>query len=61
MKATLSRLASRATSFLLHGRRPRLDHPDSHRAGRANQHAGAIDHYIPSSVPGGGGGMSMPG
>ncbi|OSY42628.1 hypothetical protein BG653_04788 [Streptomyces platensis] len=56
MKATLNRLASRATSFLLHGRRPRLDHPDSHLAGRANQHAGVIDHYIPS-LPGGGGGM----
>lgn len=58
MKATLSRLASRATSFLLHGRRPRLDHPDSHRAG---QHAGVIDHYVPSSVNGSGGGMSFPG
>ncbi|WP_432142297.1 hypothetical protein [Streptomyces sp. bgisy084] len=58
MKATLSRVAFRATSFLLHGRRPRLDHPDSHRAGRADQHAGVIDHYIPS-VPGGSGGLSV--
>ncbi|MBL1088019.1 hypothetical protein ACWCXK_10110 [Streptomyces sp. NPDC001739] len=41
--------------FVLRGRRPRLDHPDSHRAARPNQHAGLIDHYRPSSPTGGGG------
>ncbi|ARF55146.1 hypothetical protein [Streptomyces gilvosporeus] len=49
MKSTLIRLASRAASFLLHGRRPRFDHPDSHRAARPDQHADLINHYRPSS------------
>ncbi len=52
---SLSRLTSRVAQFVLHGRRPRLDHPDSHRAARPNQHAGLIDHYRPSSPTGGGG------
>ncbi|MFE1175965.1 hypothetical protein [Streptomyces sp. NPDC058773] len=52
MKAPLTRLASRATSFFLHGRRPRLDHPNSHRDARPDQHAGLINHYKPSLVPG---------
>ncbi|AJC60453.1 hypothetical protein GZL_07905 [Streptomyces sp. 769] len=50
---------SRIASFLLHGRRPRLDHPDAHRSTRANQHAGLIDHYRPS-LPTGGTGMQGP-
>jgi hypothetical protein len=49
MKSTLSRLVSRATSFLLHGRRPRFGHPESHRAARPDQHADLINHYRPSS------------
>ncbi|MFI1199883.1 hypothetical protein K2224_31285 (plasmid) [Streptomyces sp. BHT-5-2] len=49
MKAELGRLMSRIAGFVLHGRRPRLDHPDAHRAARANQHAGLIDHYRPSA------------
>ncbi|BDM74092.1 hypothetical protein HEK616_75790 (plasmid) [Streptomyces nigrescens] len=52
---SLSRLTSRVAHFVLHGRRPRLDHPDSHRAARSNQHAGLIHHYRPSSPTGGGG------
>ncbi|WP_180989977.1 hypothetical protein [Streptomyces noursei] len=44
-----SRLISRIATFVLHGRPPRLDHPDAHRNARANQHAGLINHYRPSS------------
>ncbi|MGW3010151.1 hypothetical protein ACWC9R_15120 [Streptomyces sp. NPDC001219] len=51
MKSTLSRLASRIMSFMLRGRRPRLDHPDAHRAAGPDQHAGLINHYTPSAVP----------
>lgn len=49
---TLSRLAARAATFLVHGRRPRLDHSESHRVARPNQHAGLINHYMPSSSGG---------
>ncbi|MYT29227.1 MULTISPECIES: hypothetical protein [unclassified Streptomyces] len=49
MKAELGRMMSRIAGFVLHGRRPRFDHPDAHRAARANQHAGLIDHYRPSA------------
>ena len=52
MKSTLGQRVSRTVSFLLHGRRPRFDHSESHRAARPNQHAGVIDHYRPSAVPG---------
>ncbi|WP_336053048.1 hypothetical protein [Streptomyces sp. CA2R101] len=51
MKTPLSRLASRAASFLLHGRRPRFDHSEAHRAARPHRDAGLIDHYRPS-IPG---------
>ncbi|WP_438483996.1 hypothetical protein [Streptomyces sp. S186] len=48
MKAELGRMMSRIAGFVLHGRRPRLDHPDAHRAARAGRHAGLINHYRPS-------------
>lgn len=57
MKTPLSRLASRTASFLLHGRRPRLDHAESHRAARPNQHAGLINHYHPSPPMAGSSGL----
>ncbi|MEU9123163.1 hypothetical protein AB0C96_25420 [Streptomyces sp. NPDC048506] len=54
MNATLSRLTSRITSFVLHGRRPRLDHPDAHRPALGDQYAGLINHYRPSTRSGAG-------
>ncbi|MFG2140169.1 hypothetical protein [Streptomyces sp. NPDC048650] len=59
MKTPLSRLVSRATSFLLRGRRPRFDHAESHRPARPDQHAGLINHYRPSP-PATGGGLHGP-
>lgn len=52
MKTPSMRLAARAATFLVHGRRPRLDHSESHRVARPNQHAGLINHYMPSSSGG---------
>ncbi|QHC23179.1 hypothetical protein [Streptomyces sp. GS7] len=53
-------MTSRIASFLLHGRRPRLDHPDSHRDARGDQHAGLINHYCPSPPPVSGSGIQGP-
>lgn len=60
MKDTRTHLPARIASFLLHGRRPRLDHPDAHRAARTDQHDGLINHYCPSSPTGGTAGMQGP-
>lgn len=54
MKATLSRLVSRAASSLRRGRRPRFDHPEAHRAARPDQYADVINHYKPFSPNAGG-------
>ncbi|WP_206742519.1 hypothetical protein [Streptomyces noursei] len=53
-----SGLLARITTFLLHGRRARLDHPGAHRAARPDQHAGLAMHYRPSSPSAGGSGSS---
>ncbi|PNE39921.1 MULTISPECIES: hypothetical protein [Streptomyces] len=55
MTSRLSRVTSRIVTFVLRGRPSRFDHADSHRAARADQHAGLIDHYRPSAPPGGSG------
>ncbi|MEU5211741.1 hypothetical protein [Streptomyces sp. NPDC020742] len=57
MKTPHSRLVPRIAAFLLHGRRPRLDHPDAHRTAGPHPHEGLSDHYRPSAPSPGAGGI----